>query len=110
MAAQCSSSSSRAFAKREKRRAKRSESLSGSMRQFLTPQVWKQAKQAASQHGCRKEILWTLQPLVVIGAIMSWCPEETDAERFVVSRNLIQATHLGSPQKLIYQKVVVCGL
>ena len=28
--------------------SKRSESLSGSMRQFLTPEVWKQVKQAAS--------------------------------------------------------------
>ena len=59
MAAQRSASSSRASAKQAQRRAKRSESLSGSMRQFLTPEVWKQVKQAASQHGCRNGVRWT---------------------------------------------------
>ena len=76
MAAQTSASSSRASAKRAQRRAKRSESLSGSMRQFLTPEVWKQVKQAASQHGCRTGVRWTLQPLIMIAAIMTWCAGE----------------------------------
>ena len=93
MAAQRLSSPSRAAAKRAGRRAKRSESLSGSIRQFLTPQVWKQAKQAASQHDCRKGIVWTLQPLIMIGAIMTWCAGETDAERFVLSRAFYVQVH-----------------
>ena len=84
MAAQTSASSSRASAKQAQRRAKRSESLSGSMRQFL-PEVWKQVKQAASQHGCRNGVRWTLQPLIMIAAIMTWCAGETDADRFVLS-------------------------
>ncbi len=87
MAAQTSASSSRASAKRAQRRAKRSESLSGSMRQFLTPEVWKQVKQVASQHGCRNGVRWTLQPLIMIAAIMTWCAGETDADRFVLSRS-----------------------
>jgi len=99
MAAQCSSSSSRASAKRAQRRAKRSESLSGSIRQFLTPQVWKQAKQAARQHGCRKGILWTLQPLIMIGTIMTWCAGETDAERFVLSRAFYVQIHCPKRQR-----------
>ncbi len=99
MAAQYSSSSSRASAKRAQRRAKRSESLSGSIRQFLTPQVWKQAKQAASQHGCRKGILWTLQPLIMIGTIMTWCAGETDAERFVLSRAFYVQIHCPKRQR-----------
>lgn len=99
MAAQCSASTSRASAKRASRRAKRSESLSASMRQFLTPQVWKQAKQAAGQHGYHKGILWTLQPLIMIGAIMTWCAGETDAERFVVSRAFYVQIHCPKRQR-----------
>jgi len=99
MAAQCSASTSRASAKRASRRAKRSESLSASMRQFLTPQVWKQAKQAAGQHCCHKGILWTLQPLIMIGAIMTWCAGETDAERFVLSRAFYVQIHCPKRQR-----------
>ncbi len=60
-----------------------SESLSGSMRKFVTPQVWKQVKQAASQHGYRQGFRWTLQPLIMIATMMTWCAGETDADRFV---------------------------
>ena len=99
MAAQCSASTSRASAKRASGRAKRSQSLSASMRQFLTPQVWKQAKQAAGQHGYHKGILWTLQPLIMIGAIMTWCAGETDAERFVLSRAFYVQIHCPKRQR-----------
>ena len=100
MAAQTSASSSRASAKRAQRRAKRSESLSGSMRQFLTPEVWKQVKHAASQHGCRNGVRWTLQPLIMIAAIMTWCAGETDADRFVLSRSFYVQIHCPSDSDL----------
>ena len=99
MAAQTSASSSRASAKQAQRRAKRSESLSGSMRQFLTPEVWKQVKQAASQHGCRNGVRWTLQPLIMIAAIMTWCAGETDADRFVLSRSFYVQIHCPKRQR-----------
>ena len=99
MAAQTSASSSRASAKWAQRRAKRSESLSGSMRQFLTPEVWKQVKQAASQHGCRKGVRWILQPLIMIAAIMTWCAGETDADRFVLSRSFYVQIHCPKRQR-----------
>ena len=99
MAAQTSASSSRASAKRAQRRAKRSESLSGSMRQFLTPEVWKQVKHAASQHGCRNGVRWTLQPLIMIAAIMTWCAGETDADRFVLSRSFYVQIHCPKRQR-----------
>ena len=99
MAAQRSASSSRASAKQAQRRAKRSESLSGSMRQFLTPEVWKQVKQAASQHGCRNGVRWTLQPLIMIAAIMTWCAGETDADRFVLSRSFYVQIHCPKRQR-----------
>ena len=99
MAAQTSASSSRASAKQAQRRAKRSESLSGSMRQFLTPEVWKQVKHAASQHGCRHGVRWTLQPLIMIAAIMTWCAGETDADRFVLSRSFYVQIHCPKRQR-----------
>jgi hypothetical protein len=99
MAAQCTASSPRASAKSAQRRAKRSESLSGSMREFLTPEVWKQVKQAAGQHGYRKRIRWTLQPLIMIAAMMTWCAGETDAERFVLSRAFYVQIHCPKRQR-----------
>ena len=99
MAAQRSASSARASAKWAQRRAKRSESLSGSMRQFLTAEVWKQVKQAASQHGCRNGVRWTLQPLIMIAAIMTWCAGETDADRFVLSRSFYVQVHCPKRQR-----------
>jgi len=69
------------------------------MRQFLTPEVWKQAKQAARQHGCRKRVRWTLQPLIMIGAIMTWCAGETDADRFVLSRAFYVQVHCPKRQR-----------
>ena len=99
MAAQTSASSSRASAKWAQRRAKRSESLSGSMRQFLTPEVWKQVKHAASQHGCRTGVRWTLQPLIMIAAIMTWCAGETDADRFVLARSFYVQVHCPKRQR-----------
>ncbi len=93
MAAQCTASSRRASTKLARRRAKRSESLSGSMRQFITPAVWKHVKQAASQHGCRKGGRWNPQPLIMIAAIMTWCAGETEADRFVLSRSFYVQVH-----------------
>ncbi|MGO8901535.1 MAG: transposase, partial [Isosphaeraceae bacterium] len=69
------------------------------MRQFLTPEVWKQVKQAASQHGCRKGVRWTLQPLIMIAAIMTWCAGETDADRFVLSRSFYVQIHCPKRQR-----------
>ena len=99
MVAQCSAPSARASAKRAQRRAKRAESLSGSMRQFVTPQVWKQVKHAAKQHGCRDRTRWTLQPLILIAAIMTWCAGETDADRFVLSRAFYVQIHAPKRQR-----------
>ena len=76
-----------------RRQTQRAESLSGSIRQFLTPEVWKQARQAASAAGCRHDLRWTLQPLILIWAMMTWCAAPTDAERFVTARTFYVAVH-----------------
>ena len=85
MAAPCSTPSSRASAKRARQQARRAESLSGSIRQFLTPEVWKQARQAAHAAGCRNDPRWSLQPLILTWAMMTWCAGQTDAERFLTA-------------------------
>ena len=93
MAAPCSSPSARASAKKARPQTQRAESLSGSIRQFLTPEVWKQARQAASAAGCRHDLRWTLQPLILIWAMMTWCAAPTDAERFVTARTFYVSVH-----------------
>ena len=99
MAAQRSASASRASAKSAQRRAKRAESLSGSMHQFITPGVWKHVQQAASQHSCRKRVRWTLQPLIMIAALMTWCAGETDGDRFVLARAFYVQVHCPKRQR-----------
>jgi hypothetical protein len=81
-----STPSARASAKRTRRQAQRAESLAGSVRPFLTPEVWKQTRQAARDAGCRQAPRWTLQPLILIWATMTWCAGPTDAERFLVAQ------------------------
>ena len=92
MAASCSPHQ-RERRPRRARQTQRAESLSGSIRQFLTPEVWKQARQAASAAGCRHHLRWTLQPLTRIWAMMTWCAAPTDAERFVTARTFYVAVH-----------------
>src|SRR5213082_3110607 len=82
MAAYASTPAARVAAMKARRRARRAASLSGSIRQFLTPEVWKQARQAARDAGCRHDPRWTLQPLILIWALMTWWAAETDAARF----------------------------
>lgn len=59
-------------------------SLIESIRQFLTPEVWKQA------HSCtrklRKRARWTLQPLVLTLLLMTWCTGDSQAERFETAK------------------------
>ena len=97
MAAPCSTPSSRASAKRARQQARRAESLSGSIRQFLTPEVWKQARQAARAAGCRNDPRWPLQPLILTWAMMTWCAGQTDAERFLTARTFYVRVH--SPKR-----------
>lgn len=93
MAASSSTPAARASVKRARRQTQRAESLSGSIRQFLTPEVWKQAHQAARAAGCRHDLRWTLPPLILIWALMTWCAASTDAERFVTARTFYVSVH-----------------
>src|SRR3954449_7796791 len=93
MAATCATPFRRTSVKKARRQAQRAASLSGSIRQFLTPEVWKHARQAARDAGCRHDLRWTLQPLILIWALMTWCAATTDAERFVTARTFYVRVH-----------------
>jgi hypothetical protein len=60
------------------------ESLIEFVRQFLTPRVWKQARQCVNQR--RSKPRWDLQPLVLVLLAMSWAAGEAESERFVAAR------------------------
>jgi hypothetical protein len=83
----------RAAAHRARRQAARAQSLSASIRQFLTPEVSKQARLAARAASCHNDPRWTLQPLILIWALMTWCTAPTDAERFLAARTFYVRVH-----------------
>ena len=60
------------------------ESLIEFVRQFLTPRVWKQARQCVNPR--RSNPRWDLQPLVLVLLAMSWAAGEAESERFVAAR------------------------
>jgi len=57
---------------------------------FLTPQVWKQAQQAARR--CRP-LRWQVQPLVFVLLAMTWCAGDSQPERFETARAFYVALH-----------------
>src|SRR5262245_43764275 len=65
-------------------------SLGEALRQFLTPQVWKQAHQ--SWNATYAPPRWTLQPLVWVVLTMSWCAGQSQEERFAAAR-AVYVTH-----------------
>lgn len=59
-------------------------SLLGCLRHFLTPAVWKQARQAERpRHGNRR---WTPQPLLLVFLALTWGCGDSLAERFETAR------------------------
>jgi hypothetical protein len=57
---------------------------------FLTPQVCKQAQQAA---GHRRAWRWQTQPVLFVLLVMSWCGGESLPERFETARAFYVALH-----------------
>jgi hypothetical protein len=57
---------------------------------FLTPQVWKQAHQAARR--CRA-LRWQVRPLIFVLLVMTWCAGDSQAERFETARAFYVACH-----------------
>jgi hypothetical protein len=65
---------------RQRRRAK---SLSGSMRKFLTPDVFKQVRNSAKR---RKSPRWDIHPLLWILLLMTYCSGDSLPEKFEAAR------------------------
>jgi hypothetical protein len=62
-------------------------SMAFCLRQFLTPQVWKQA-----QHGLkkpRKNTRWDFHHLILVTLAMTWSLGDSTAERFEMARGLV---------------------
>jgi hypothetical protein len=58
-------------------------SLVAALRQWLTPEVWKQAHQA---RGVDRSSRWSVQPLVLVLLLASWCCGDSTAERFETAK------------------------
>ena len=78
-------------AARKLRNLQQPRSLIDYVRQFLTPQVWKQARQPES--GRRKAPRWDLQPLVLVMIAMTWTTGDSQAERFEKARGYYVACY-----------------
>jgi hypothetical protein len=78
-------------AARTLRKLQQPRSLIDYVRQFLTPVVWKQARQAVP----RRRLLprWDLQPLVLIMMAMTWTAGDSQPERFEVARGFYIACY-----------------
>lgn len=79
-------------AARTLRRLQQPKSLMGLIGQFLTPQVWKQARQAVPQ---RRKPRWDVQPLILVLAAMTWAAGDSEFERFEGARALYILSHQG---------------
>jgi len=65
-------------------------SLMEALREFLTPQVWKQVRKEASR---RKLSRWDIRPLFLVLLTMTWCCGDSLAERFETARGFYVACH-----------------
>ena len=78
-------------AARKLRKLQQPQSLLEYTRQFLTPQVWKQARQAVPRKRSRPR--WDLQPLVLILLAMTWASGDSEPEKFQTARGFYVAAY-----------------
>jgi hypothetical protein len=72
-----------AHARKRARQRRRAQSLLGSMRKFLTPEVFKQVRNAANR---RKSPRWDLHPLLWILLLTTYCSGDSLPEKFEAAR------------------------
>lgn len=75
---------------RRRRGVRRRKSLLESVREFLTPQVWKQVRKATAR---RKKPRWDVHPLLFILLTMTWCCGDSQPERFEAARGFYVLCH-----------------
>jgi hypothetical protein len=78
-------------AARKLRQLQQPQSLLAYVRQFLTPQVWKQARHAVPGH--RAHPRWDLQPLLLIVLAITWAAGDSQAEKFQTARGFYVASY-----------------
>src|SRR5436305_3529823 len=59
-------------------------SFIGCLREFLTPDLWKQAHQR--RHSPRRSSRWATQPLILVLLLMTWCCGDSQPERFETAK------------------------
>jgi len=72
-----------ANARKHVRQRKRAKSLNGSMREFLTPAVFKQVRNASKR---RKRPRWDLHPLLYVLLLTTYCCGDSLPEKFEAAR------------------------
>jgi Transposase DDE domain len=78
-------------AARKLRQLQQPQSLLEYVRQFLTPQVWKQARHVVPRH--RAHPRWDLQPLLIVVLAMTWAAGDSQAEKFQTARGFYVASY-----------------
>ena len=66
------------------KKPKKALSFLDSLRQFLTPALWKQAEQARPK--TRRSSRWSTQPLILTLLVITWCCGDSQAERFEIAK------------------------
>ena len=72
-----------ARARKRARQRRRAKSLIGSMREFLTPDVFKQVRNASKRRKCPR---WDLHPLLYILVLTTYCCGDSLPEKFEAAR------------------------
>jgi len=75
---------------RKPRGLRRRKSLLKSIREFLTPRVWKQVRNAVPR---RRMPRWDVRPLLWILVTMTWCCGDSLPERFEAARGVYVLCH-----------------
>jgi hypothetical protein len=70
-----------------KRSARHAQSMASCLRQFLTPQVWKQAR--AGLKKTRKDARWDFHHLILVLLAMTWSLGDSTPEKFVMARGIV---------------------
>jgi hypothetical protein len=74
-----------ASARMRRRQQRRAKSLFGSMRQFVTADVFKQVRNASKRRKCPR---WDLHPLLYILLLTTYCSGDSLAEKFEAAKGL----------------------
>ena len=79
-----------ANARKRARQRRRARSLIGSMREFLTPEVFKQVRNASNRRKCPR---WDLHPLLYILLLTTYCCGDSLPEKFEAARGFYVACY-----------------